>query len=304
MTTEPATPSGAAGFVAAGSNGPVRWLFSTRAGGGSPPPFDSLNLGGSVGDDPARVQANRARLAASAGLAADRVVWMRQVHGTTVTRVGDGGEPWGGNDAGGVGRDLGSGSDGNHSDRSHSDRSHSDHGDGEGGHTGRGSRPSIDLPESDGVLTTVPGIGLAVLVADCIPILAADPSAGVIAAVHAGRRGAAGGIAVRTLEQMTLAGAVVDRVEIQLGPSICGACYEVPAALRDEVEANLPGSASTTSWGTPSLDLRAGVARQLNALGVAHVRVDDRCTFTDPALFSHRRSAPTGRFAGLIWMPA
>lgn len=245
-------------------------MFSTRAGGVSPPPYDSLNLGGSVGDDPALVQANRARFAAAAGLAADRVVWMRQVHGTTVTSVGGRGEPFGPKDT-----EADSGED----------------------------RPlPVDMPESDGVLTTTPGLGLAVLVADCIPILAADPAAGVIAAVHAGRRGAAGGIALRTLTAMTAAGASADRVEIWLGPAICGACYEVPPQLRDEVEAELPGSAAITSSGTPGLDLRSGVARQLRAAGVAGVHIDNRCTRTDPALFSHRRGAPTGRLAGLIWM--
>jgi copper oxidase (laccase) domain-containing protein len=65
----------------------------------------------------------------------------------------------------------------------------------------------------------------------------------------------------------------------------------------------LPGSASTTGRGTPGLDLRAGLAGQLRGAGVAQVVIDPRCTYTDPGLFSHRRNAPTGRFAGLIWMP-
>ena len=100
------------------------------------------------------------------------------------------------------------------------------------------------------MLTTTPGLGLAVLVADCIPILAADPTAGVIAAVHAGRRGAAGGIALRMLEAMT-AGRCGRRIGSRsgLGPAICGDCYEVPAQLRDEVEAELPGSAANTELG-------------------------------------------------------
>lgn len=274
MTTEPAAPSGAAGSVVSGSflidgaaGGPVRRMFSTRAGGVSPPPWDSLNLGGLVGDDPTRVRANRGRFAASAGLAADRVVWMRQVHGTTVTRV-DKPDLLGGNDFAGA------------------------------------AEPLTDIGETDGVLTTTPGLGLAVLVADCIPILAADPVAGVIAAVHAGRRGAAGGIALRAVDAMVQAGAAVENIDIWLGPAICGGCYEVPARLRDEVEADLPGSASTTDRGSPGLDLRAGVARQLTAAGVAAVRIDPRCTHTDPEFFSHRRGAPTGRLAGLIWMPS
>ena len=72
--------------------------------------------------------------------------------------------------------------------------------------------------------------------------------------------------------------------------------------MRDEVEAALPGSASVTHRGTPGLDLRAGLARQLRAAGVAGVAIDPRCTLNDPDLFSHRRDAPTGRQAGLIWI--
>ena len=87
----------------------------------------------------------------------------------------------------------------------------------------------------DGIVTAAAGLGLAVLVADCVPILAGDPSAGVIAAVHAGRLGAAGGVALRALAAMVSAGARVDAVEVLLGPAICGRCYEVPAAMRDEV---------------------------------------------------------------------
>ena len=89
-----------------------------------------------------------------------------------------------------------------------------------------------------------------------------------------------------------------------LGPAICGRCYEVPAAMRDEVEAALPGSAAVTHRGTPGLDLRAGLARQLRGAGVAGVAVDPRCTAEDPDLFSHRRDGTTGRQAGLIWIDA
>ncbi len=160
------------------------------------------------------------------------------------------------------------------------------------------------LPETDGLVTATRGLGLAVLVADCVPILAADPVSGVIAAVHAGRRGAADGIALKMLEQMTALGADLEQVDVLLGPAICGACYEVPSAMRDEVDAALPGSACVTDRSSPGLDLRAGLARQLADNGVGTVVVDPRCTATDPDLFSHRRGAPTGRLAGLIWMPA
>ena len=163
--------------------------------------------------------------------------------------------------------------------------------------------PETGLPETDGIVTSTAGLALGVLVADCVPILAGDPVAGVIAAVHAGRRGAADGIALRMVAAMVDAGASASSIEVLLGPAICGPCYEVPDGMRDEVEAALPGSACRTDRGTAGLDLRAGLARQLRSAGVAGVAIDPRCTFTDPALFSHRRGAPTGRFAGLIWMP-
>lgn len=248
MTPETAAPVAVSG---------VRRLVTTRRGGVSAPPYDSFNLGAGVGDDRAAVTANRERLAAAAGLPADRIVWMRQVHGATVTTV-----------------TL--------------------------QHSGVGPDP---LPDTDGIVTAERGIGLAVLVADCVPILASDPVAGVIAAVHAGRRGSADGIAVRALAEMIMLGAAAERVDVLLGPAICGACYEVPAEMRDEVESAVPGSACTTELGTPGLDLRAGLAAQLHENGVRTVVLDPRCTATDPDLFSHRRGAPTGRLAGLIWLP-
>ena len=274
MTPEPAATSGSAGsgVLAFGASWPdsrgaapaprIRYGFSTRAGGISAPPYDSLNLGGAVGDEPAAVAVNRADLARAAGLAAAQVVWMRQVHGTTVTVVNT--------------------------------------------PTHRSADPADgaeSLPDCDGIVTATTGLGLAVLVADCVPMLAGDPEAGVIAAVHAGRRGAADGIALRALDQLVAAGAAVANMSIVLGPAICGACYEVPTVMRDEVDAALPGSASITDRGSPGLDLRAGLARQLHAAGVPRVVIDPRCTYTDPGLFSHRSGAPTGRFAGLIWLP-
>jgi YfiH family protein len=242
---------------------PIRRIITTRWGGVSSAPYDTFNLGDTVGDSAAAVAANRAELARSAGLPPPSVVWMRQAHGTTVTTVTG---PWPpGRAAGAV---------------------------------------SQEVPETDGIVTATAGVGLGVLVADCVPMLAGDPVAGVIAAAHAGRRGAAAGIALRALQAMTAAGASIGSVEVLLGPAICGDCYEVPVRMRDDVDAALPGSACRTDQGTPGLDLRAGLARQLRAAGVAGVMIDPRCTFTDPELYSHRRGAPTGRLAGLIWMPA
>ena len=157
-------------------------------------------------------------------------------------------------------------------------------------------------PGTDGLVTSVAGLALAVLVADCVPVLLADPAAGVVAAVHAGRVGAAAGIVPRSVEALVAAGATPGGTDALLGPAVCGKCYEVPAELRAEVEARLPGSATTTRRGTPGLDLRAGIARQLAALGVARIVVDPRCTAEDPELFSYRRDGVTGRQAGVAWL--
>jgi copper oxidase (laccase) domain-containing protein len=83
---------------------------------------------------------------------------------------------------------------------------------------------------------------------------------------------------------------------------VSGHNYEVPADMAAEVEAALPGSRTTTAKGTPGLDLRAGIARQLRELGIEAIDSDPRCTVADRSLFSHRRDNPTGRLASLVWM--
>lgn len=163
-----------------------------------------------------------------------------------------------------------------------------------------GPRSTVD--KTDGLVTTKPRLALAVVSADCVPVLMADARAGVIAAVHAGRVGAQNGIVARALEAMVRQGAHVADVSVLLGPAVSGRNYEVPEVVAAEVEAALPGSRTTTARGTAGLDLRAGIARQLRELDVVRVDVDPRCTVDDRNLFSHRRGAPTGRLASLVWM--
>jgi YfiH family protein len=155
---------------------------------------------------------------------------------------------------------------------------------------------------TDAMVTRAPKLGLAVVTADCVPVLLADARAGVVAAAHAGRVGAQQGVITRTVEVMQSLGARPADISVLLGPAVSGRNYEVPAAMADDVEATLPGSRTVTSRGTPGLDLRAGIARQLTDLGVTAIDVDPRCTAADRALFSHRRDAPTGRLASLVWM--
>ncbi len=88
-----------------------------------------------------------------------------------------------------------------------------------------------------------------------------------------------------------------------VGPAVCGRCYEVPAAMREEVAAVVPETFATTDDGTPGLDLPAGVVAQLAARGVEATLLG-RCTFEDKELFSHRRASvtgvTTGRQAGVV----
>jgi purine-nucleoside/S-methyl-5'-thioadenosine phosphorylase / adenosine deaminase len=230
----------------------IRRVTTTRAGGASAPPFDTFNLGDHVGDDPAAVAANRARLATAIGLPQDHVIWMNQVHGNHVEVV---------------------------------------------------TEPRTDaLENTDALVTTTPRLALAVVTADCVPVLLGDARAGVVAGVHAGRVGAAEGVVLRTVEAMLVQGAHIADISALLGPAVSGANYEVPEQMAAEVEARLPGSRTRTARGTPGLDLRAGIARQLIGAGIKAIDADPRCTFADPNLFSHRRGAPTGRLASVVWM--
>jgi len=153
-------------------------------------------------------------------------------------------------------------------------------------------------PEADALVSSAADTVLVVRVADCVPVLLADPDAGVIGVVHAGRPGMVAGVAPAAVGRMRDLGA--RELTAWLGPRICGACYEVPAAMQAEVGALVPEAVSTTSWGTPALDIAAGVRAQLEALDVRVVDVA-ACTRESADLYSHRRDgARAGRFAGLI----
>ena len=132
-------------------------------------------------------------------------------------------------------------------------------------------------------------------------LLLGDEQAGVIAAVHAGRVGARNGIVDEALAVMVGLGAQPERISALLGPAASGHFYEVPPEMARDVEEHLPGSLCQTDAGTTGLDLRAGIVRQLTEAGVSAIAVDPRCTIADEKLFSHRRCAPTGRLASVIW---
>lgn len=153
----------------------------------------------------------------------------------------------------------------------------------------------------DGVVTTRSDLVLASMAADCLPVLAADAEAGVLGAAHSGRLGTAGAIAAALMEVMVEQGARTEHIRVFLGPTICGSCYEVPPELQAETAERTPEAASTTRRGTTGVDMLAAVTAQLRGAGVRDITTDGRCTLESPELFSHRRGAPTGRFASFIW---
>ncbi|WP_277212811.1 peptidoglycan editing factor PgeF [Isoptericola croceus] len=163
--------------------------------------------------------------------------------------------------------------------------------------------PPLTVGEADGLVTAESGLGLGVLVADCVPVLLADPVARVAGVAHAGRQGVVAGVVDRVVETMFARGARPEDLRAAVGPAVCGSCYEVPESLRDEVAAVVPETWATTDAGTPALDLPAGVLARLAALGVAATRLE-RCTRTDPDLYSHRQATAagqvTGRQAGVV----
>ena len=154
-------------------------------------------------------------------------------------------------------------------------------------------------PVCDGLVTAAAGVALLVRVADCVPVLIGDVEAGIVGAAHAGRKGVASGVVTATVQRMREQGASGPLVA-WIGPHICGRCYEVPESMRAEVAAVVPSAYSTTSWGTPALDLGAAVTAQLTTLGVEVIDAG-RCTREHEDLYSFRRDgAEAGRLAGLI----
>ncbi len=239
----------------------VRAGFTSGAGDTSRGPWGGFDLALHVGDDPAAVRRNRRVLA---GWAGGPVRFARQVHGTTVLDPADAAAEW----PAPTQDPLAPGDD--------------------------------DGPEADGLVTARRGLPLGVLVADCVPVLLADAAAGVVAAAHAGRRGLLAGVLTEVVSAMAARGAHPGAIRAAIGPAAGGCCYEVPAELQAQAVAARPELRSTTSWGTPALDLRAGAVAELTALGLAHVEPVGGCTIEDPSLYSYRRAAVTGRFAGVV----
>ena len=156
-----------------------------------------------------------------------------------------------------------------------------------------------EAAEADALVTRTPGLAIGALTADCAPILLCDPQARVIAAAHAGWRGALSGIAEATMAAMEELGANRERVVAVIGPSISQRAYEVGSDYVDRFLAEEPASETffmtDESSGEPHFDLSGYVAERLSRAGVGSVSDLGLCTYCDETrLFSYRRSQHHG----------
>jgi polyphenol oxidase len=168
----------------------------------------------------------------------------------------------------------------------------------------RGQGPLEPVAEADAAFTRARGVVLAVRAADCVPVLLAGP--GVVGVAHAGWRGTVASVVPALVAAIAATGTDPSALRAAVGPCISGQAYEVGgevvAALRG---AGIPDDAFLVPQRPGDrrdrVDLRRAVRWQLERAGVGQIAVSDRCTATDPALYSHRRDGDgSGRFAGVI----
>lgn len=247
----------------------VSIFVTTRLGGVSSAPFTSWNLGDHVGDDPARVAENRQRLAA---LLPAAPLWLQQVHGTDV-----------------VDADAGADADVNANVAD----------------TGLVAAAG-QAPCGDAAMTRTPGKVLAIMTADCLPVVLAACDGSALAMAHAGWRGLAAGVLERTVEAM---GSYGKRMPLRawIGPAIGPTAFEVGSEVRTAFLADDPGAASCFQPGAAvhkwMADLPELARRRLRRAGVQDVTLSGHCTVTDSEhFFSYRRDGQTGRFATLAWL--
>ncbi len=229
----------------------VEIRVTTRLGGVSRPPYDTLNLGDHVGDRADHVRENRDRVGGV--IPGDAMNWLKQVHGTRVVEATDG-----------------------------------------------------PAPEADGQWTRTCHRPLALLTADCLPVVLATEDARCVGIAHAGWRGLAAGVLESLLSAMPVRGVPV---VAWLGPTISAAAYEVGPEVKATFE-NVLGEASSDCF-TRSLqadghwmaDLALLARLRLRRAGISVILGGDRCTYGEPEhFFSHRREGPaTGRMATIVW---
>ncbi len=239
----------------------VKHAVSTRVGGVSRGPYDSLNLSYRVGDEPLRVKENRMLLSYALDMDLSRLVQVNQVHGNKVLKVNLSNWPK-------VGELLGDG---------------------------------------DGLITSEPGIPLAILVADCLPVFFYDPTHKAIGLAHAGWRGTVGHVAAKTLLAMSEAfGTRPGEVRAAMGPCVGPCCYEVGENVKTELGCVFPWGGEVLrkcgemQW---KLDLPEANARQLVEIGLKPENLirPKLCTIENIGLFySHRAETSAQRATGRV----
>lgn len=167
---------------------------------------------------------------------------------------------------------------------------------------------TLDAPlepehEADGMVTARHGLALLIITADCVPVLFADPVAGVIGACHAGWRGAVDAIVANTVSAMQALGATPDNIVAAIGPAISGANYEIGPEFAENLRTNYPQAAPFVF--TPQtaekehFDLPAFVTSELQRSGVGSIERSANCTYANPAhYFSHRHYTHHGGTQG------
>lgn len=257
----------------------VSSFVTTRQGGVSDEPYTSWNLGDHVGDDPARVAENRQRLA---GLLPAAPLWLQQVHGTNVVDADVDTQQ-------GVGADAKSVADTTAAATASAPDASVQH-----------------VPCGDAAITRTPGKVLAIMTADCLPVLLAACDGSVLGMAHAGWRGLVAGVLESTVKAMRSQHGDAP-LRAWIGPAIGPAAFEVGDDVRDAFLTNDPGAsacfqptAAVHKW---MADLPELARRRLQQAGVQDVTLSGHCTVTDAGhFFSYRRDGQTGRFATLAWL--
>ena len=279
MTSDTTSPVSTALRAAAGLN-LLTWpaldasgadaAVTARSGGVSAGPYATLNLSFSVGDDPGCVLENRRRLAAAFGADPGDFVFARQVHGAGVSIVAD--------------ADRGSGA------------LCVDDAIGSVGEAGG----------ADALVTASPGVALAILTADCVPIVLHDPVAGVLACVHAGWRGTVAGVTAVAIAVMQGLGARPSDVIAGIGPAIGADRYQVGPDVHEAVSRSFGPAAPGFIRPDPSapghwlLDLPSANRHALREAGVPGPQIHTTGLVTGPGpghFFSDRTARPCGRLA-------
>jgi YfiH family protein len=268
----------------------VNYFCTTRAGGVGVAPHDTLNLGRRAGDNPDTVAENRRRVRAAVPA---EPLWLRQVHGSEVVdadAMDAAGEPAAGEPAAGEPA-----------------ASEPAAGEPAAGESTTGA-PAQDEPAVDASVTTQPGRVLAVMVADCLPVVITDSKGLVLGAAHAGWRGLSGGVLENTLAAMRAKAPQAEGWRAWVGPGIGPQHFEVGQDVLDAFTADDP---ATARYFTPRPGLSgkwladlAGLADfRLRRAGVQEVALSGLCTVSaSDRFFSYRRDGETGRMALLAWL--